>query len=134
MYFSSSSSKLGFYLITLFVMLALISSNYVKALPLHRRDGGSYSGDGTFYTVGLGSCGQTNSDTEMVAALSSSLMSSGDSCGKQLTATSDNGSVTVKAVDTCPSCAEGDIDFSPAAFEKLGSLDEGRISIQWSFN
>ncbi|KAI7852624.1 RlpA-like double-psi beta-barrel-protein domain-containing protein-containing protein [Circinella umbellata] len=130
MYFSSSS-KLGFYLITLFAMLALIFSN-VKALPLHRRQ--SYSGDGTFYTVGLGSCGQTNSDTEMVAALSSSLMSSGDNCGKQLTATSDGGSVTVTAVDSCPGCAEGDIDFSPAAFEKLGSLDKGRISIQWSFD
>ena len=120
-------------MIFIITMLSLTVSN-VTALPLYRRGGGSYSGDGTFYTVGLGSCGQTNSDTEMVAALSSSLMSSGNECGKQLTAKSDAGSVTVTAVDTCPSCGEGDIDFSPAAFEKLGSLSEGRISIQWSFD
>ncbi|KAG2220448.1 hypothetical protein INT45_004190 [Circinella minor] len=108
-------------------------NNVVNALPLYRRGGGSYSGDGTFYTVGLGSCGKTNSDNEMVAALSSSLMSSGKYCGKRIKVKSDSGSVTVKAVDTCPSCAKGDIDFSPAAFKKLGSLDEGRISIKWSF-
>lgn len=31
--------------------------------------GKKYSGDGTFYSPGLGSCGITNSDSEMVAAL-----------------------------------------------------------------
>ena len=125
------SSKLVF-LITLFAMLALTCSN-VNALPLHRRGGGSYSGDGTFYTVGLGSCGETNSDSELVAALSSSIMSSGKSCGKKLKVKSGGKSVTVKAVDTCPSCAEGDVDLSPAAFKKLASFDKGRISIKWSF-
>ena len=133
MYFPSLS-KLVFSFMAFFVTILSLTISNVTALPLYRRADGSYSGEGTFYTVGLGSCGQTNSDTEMVAALSSSLMSSGDKCGKQLTATSDTGSVTVTAVDTCPSCGEGDIDFSPAAFEKLGSLSEGRISIQWSFD
>ncbi|ORY96857.1 RlpA-like double-psi beta-barrel-protein domain-containing protein-containing protein [Syncephalastrum racemosum] len=118
-------------LLALTLIFAL--SMVIMAAPLDKR-GSSYSGDGTFYEVGLGSCGSTNKDTQMVAALSSSLMGSGKYCGKSLTAKSDSGSVTVKVVDTCPSCSEGDIDFSPAAFKKLGSLDEGRISITWSFN
>ncbi|KAI9261624.1 RlpA-like double-psi beta-barrel-protein domain-containing protein-containing protein [Phascolomyces articulosus] len=125
MYFSNT------FILLITLLFTMLTLNVVTALPLHRR--ASYSGDGTFYTVGLGSCGKTNSDSEMVAALSSSLMSGGKNCGKSLKVTSDSGSVTVKAVDTCPSCAEGDVDFSPAAFKKLGSLDEGRISINWSF-
>ncbi|KAI8144149.1 RlpA-like double-psi beta-barrel-protein domain-containing protein-containing protein [Fennellomyces sp. T-0311] len=101
------------------------------ALPLQRRE---YTGEGTFYTVGLGSCGQTNSDSENVAALSSSLMSDGKNCGRSLTVTSGSKSVTVKAVDTCPSCPEGNVDLSPSAFKKLADLDEGRISITWDWN
>ena len=101
------------------------------ALPLHRR---GYSGEGTFYTVGLGSCGQTNSDSQKVAALSSSIMSGGDNCGRSLTVTSGGKSVTVKAVDTCPSCGTGDVDLSPSAFKQLASLDKGRISISWSWS
>ncbi|KAI9492581.1 RlpA-like double-psi beta-barrel-protein domain-containing protein-containing protein [Zychaea mexicana] len=123
------SNKLVF---LFYLLLAFAASNMIMALPLHRR-GSSYSGDGTFYAVGLGSCGQTNSDSEMVAALSSSLMAGGENCGKKLTVTSDSGSVTVTAVDTCPSCATGDVDFSSAAFQKLGDVDEGRIPIEWSF-
>ncbi|KAL9548632.1 hypothetical protein MBANPS3_005587 [Mucor bainieri] len=90
----------------------------------------SQSGDATFYAVGLGSCGETNSDDEMVAALSSSLMggSNSDLCGKSITVKSASGSVTLKVVDSCP----GDVDMSEAAFKKLGQLDEGRIPITWS--
>ncbi|KAG1057591.1 hypothetical protein G6F43_000572 [Rhizopus delemar] len=102
----------------------------VKAAPVEKRT--SMSGDGTFYEVGLGSCGDTNSNSELVAALSSSLMSDGDYCGKKITIKSSKGSVTVKVVDTCPSCAKGDVDLSPTAFKKLGSLSEGRIDITWS--
>ncbi|CAO0797721.1 unnamed protein product [Mucor circinelloides] len=94
----------------------------------------SKSGDATYYAVGLGSCGETNSDDEMVAALSSSLMggSNSDLCGKSITVKSASGSVTLKVVDSCPGCSEGDVDMSEAAFKKLGQLDEGRIPITWS--
>ncbi|KAK4522062.1 acetyl-coenzyme A synthetase 2 [Mucor velutinosus] len=94
----------------------------------------SQSGDATYYAVGLGSCGETSSDDEMVAALSSSLMggSNSDLCGKSITVKSASGSVTLKVVDSCPGCSEGDVDMSEAAFKKLGQLDEGRIPITWS--
>ncbi|GAN10515.1 barwin-like endoglucanase [Mucor ambiguus] len=91
-------------------------------------------GDATYYAVGLGSCGETNYDDEMVAALSSSLMggSNSDLCGKYITVESDSGSVTVRVVDSCPACSEDDIDISAAAFEELGNLSSGRIPITWS--
>ncbi|KAL7315485.1 hypothetical protein PS15m_004698 [Mucor circinelloides] len=96
----------------------------------------SMSGDATYYSVGLGSCGDTNSDGEMVAALSEKLMgtgSDGSYCGKSITLKSKGGkSVTVKVVDSCPGCGEGDVDLSPTAFKKLGALSEGVIPITWS--
>jgi hypothetical protein len=59
----------------------------------------SMSGEATFYNVGLGSCGQTNSPSEMVAALSTEVMSN-DYCGRSITVHGNKGSVTVKVVDS----------------------------------
>ncbi|KAI8971686.1 RlpA-like double-psi beta-barrel-protein domain-containing protein-containing protein [Mycotypha africana] len=113
------------------------TSASLKARSNHKLEArSSKSGDATYYSVGLGSCGHTNSDSEMVAALSSKLMGSGSKgsyCGESITVESESGkSVTVKVVDTCPSCGEGDVDLSPSAFKKLGSLDLGVIPITWS--
>ncbi|OAD08595.1 hypothetical protein MUCCIDRAFT_134035, partial [Mucor lusitanicus CBS 277.49] len=90
-------------------------------------------GGATYYAVGLGSCGENNSDTEMVAALSTSLMGghNSDLCGKYINVKSGSASVTVKVVDSCPACSEDDIDMSKAAFKQLGSPDKGRIPITW---
>lgn len=114
-------------------MIAFIFS-MVQARPiLEARK--SYSGDATYYDVGLGSCGDTNSNSEMVAALSEDLMGSGsgsDYCGKSITIKGKKGSVTVKVVDTCPGCGREDIDLSPAAFKKLGALSQGVLPITWS--
>ncbi|KAK9455361.1 RlpA-like double-psi beta-barrel-protein domain-containing protein-containing protein [Dipodascopsis uninucleata] len=103
---------------------------------------GEYSGDGTFYDVGLGSCGNTNTDDELVVAVSNDLMSASDNgnsnnnplCGKTITAYRGDKSVTVTVVDTCMGCAEYDLDFSPTAFDYLGEASEGRIPITWSWD
>lgn len=123
MHRSTAATNLLVALLFFFALLA-------NAAPIEKR--ASYSGDATFYEVGLGSCGETNSDDELVAALSSELMGSGEYCGKSAKIKSKSGSVTVKVVDTCPSCAKGSVDLSPAAFKKIGDLSEGRISITWS--
>lgn len=101
----------------------------VQAAPIEAR--GSMSGQATYYDVGLGSCGDTNSNSEMVAALSGDIMSS-KYCGKSITVKGGSGSVTVKVVDTCPGCDKGSVDLSPAAFKKLGPLSKGVIPITWS--
>ena len=55
-------------------------------------------------------------------------------CGRTMKGTAPNGkSVTVKVADTCPGCAPGSVDLTPAAFKKLASLDVGRIhGIKWT--
>jgi expansin (peptidoglycan-binding protein) len=111
---------------TLFVLLFTTLTN---AAPLVER--GSMSGKATYYTPGLGSCGKTNSESDMVVALSSSDMSK-SLCGKSITVKSKTGSVTVKVVDTCPGCGSGSVDLSPSAFAKIGTLSAGVIPITWS--
>ncbi|KAG1460834.1 hypothetical protein G6F56_005859 [Rhizopus delemar] len=90
-------------------------------------------GNNTFYEVGLGSCGNTNSYSELVTALSFSLMQSSSYNGQSITINSAGKSVTVKAVDFCPGCAQEDLDLRPAVLRKLSPMDRGRISIIWSF-
>ena len=38
----------------------------------------------------------------------------------------------LEIVDTCPGCADGDVDMSETAFKKLAPLNDGRIPISWS--
>lgn len=113
-----------FLLFTLFVLLFSVES-----APLMAR--GSESGQGTYYEVGLGSCGKTNTNSQMVAALSGAIMKS-SYCGKSITVKGPNGSVSVQIVDTCPGCKEGDVDMSTAAFQKIAKLNDGRVPITWS--
>lgn len=115
-----------------FLLASLFATLFTtQAAPLEARS--SMSGSGTYYDVGLGSCGHKNSNSDMVAALSSDLMDGGKLCGKSITVKGKKGSVTLTVVDTCPSCDSGDVDMSSAAFKELGSLDEGRIPITWSY-
>jgi hypothetical protein len=50
-----------------------------------------------------------------------------------LTLDSDQGnSVNAQIVDTCTSCGEFDLNFSPAAFSELAKLSVGRIrGVSW---
>jgi expansin (peptidoglycan-binding protein) len=60
-------------------------------------------------------------------------MDGGKSCGKKIKISTSKGSVTATVVDTCPGCARGSLDLSISAFEAVGEIDDGRISIKWSF-
>ncbi len=104
-------------------------------------DGDTYSGDGTYYNPGLGSCGFDNDDNDYIVAISHGLFDSEATpnpndnpfCGKKIKATHDGKSVTVKVVDRCTGCDYYDLDFSPAAFDQLADEAEGRITIEWSW-
>ncbi|KAI8887564.1 hypothetical protein K501DRAFT_268656 [Backusella circina FSU 941] len=103
------------------------------------RDHYEYSGDGTYYNTGLGSCGITSKDTDLIAALNAPQMSNGANpnnnpiCGKKAKVKGPNGTVTVTIVDTCPPCKSGDLDLSPAAFGKIADFVDGRVNIEWSW-
>jgi hypothetical protein len=103
------------------------------------------SGDGTFYATGLGACGITNTDSDMIAAASESLFdtfpgyTSGNPnlnpiCGKQVSVTYGGTTITVTITDRCVGCNYGSLDFSPAAFDKFAAASVGRIhNIEWHF-
>jgi hypothetical protein len=106
----------------------------------------THSGDATFYATGLGSCGITNHDTDFIAAVSHLLYDSfpgyeggnpnnNPICGRKVTAHYGGNEVTVTITDRCTGCAKFDLDFSPAAFDRLASEDLGRLhDMTWTFD
>jgi hypothetical protein len=99
-----------------------------------------FSGDATFYSPGMGSCGIESSDSDFIAALNAPQFGSypnpnqNPNCGKKATVQRNGKSVTVTIVDKCPACKEGDLDLSPAAFDAIADESEGRVPITWSWN
>ena len=94
---------------------------------------------------GTGSCGQANPDSAYIAAVSNDLQlgqSPGPMCGKQITIRnigSNDGvggignSVTVTVADTCPSCDQGHLDLSVAAWNQLtNNAPYGTVNIDGS--
>lgn len=74
------------------------------AAPIERRKSSQFSGDLTYYTPGLGSCGETNTATDLIAALNAPQMANGENpnknpnCGRKARVKTKKGSVTVKIV------------------------------------
>lgn len=103
---------------------------------------GSYSGQGTYYTPDLGSCGKTNLESDLVVAISHLLYDSKSTgnpntnpfCGEKITAHYQGKTVEVTVVDRCDGCSEYDLDFSPSAFSKLADQSLGRIDITWEWS
>lgn len=97
--------------------------------------GGSYSGRATYYQVGEGACGSTNSPNEHVVALNQAMY--GDSsqesswCNKKISITNPKTHKTVDAaiVDDCPTCPHGALDMSQSLFGALtnDNFDEGCV-------
>ncbi|KAG9300490.1 hypothetical protein G9A89_010117 [Geosiphon pyriformis] len=122
-----------------FVMFAVAifikSSN--GAPTIIKRD--QFSGDGTYYNPGLGACGETNSEGDLIVAINKpqwgnpSNPNNNPICGKQVQVSGPKGSVIATIKDECPECAYGSLDFSPAAFDKIADRSAGRVHITWDF-
>ncbi|KAI9310077.1 RlpA-like double-psi beta-barrel-protein domain-containing protein-containing protein [Dichotomocladium elegans] len=55
-------------------------------------------------------------------------------CGKKISITGPKGnSIVLTVKDACPPCDKGHVDISPAAFRKLGDLDDGILKVHWHF-
>ncbi|KAJ6264320.1 hypothetical protein Dda_0465 [Drechslerella dactyloides] len=118
---------------------------------------GDYSGKATYYDAGLGSCGETHSNGDMICALAKSTMARtaganpnlNPMCGTMIRVRSaaNPGGINVKIVDTCPGSNDRtltsgimlpqsgpyDLDLSPAAFDLLGDQTAGVIDITWDY-
>ncbi|KAI8624482.1 hypothetical protein F5Y19DRAFT_317022 [Xylariaceae sp. FL1651] len=112
--------------------------------------GQEYSGDITFYTVGLGACGYDDTgmdDSKPIVAIArdtwnavSTLTNSGLNqpshpwCGKTIKITASNGKTATGVIrDQCPGCSGGSIDTSTVLFESLYDLGVGRGHVTWEF-
>ena len=93
-----------------------------------------FSGDATWYELGGNpvNCGfPTDALPPYYAALNGPQYGAADYCGACILAEGPNGSVELLLVDQCPGCAMGDIDLSPAAFEQIAALADGRVEVTW---
>ena len=105
--------------------------------------GTTYTGDITYYTPGLGSCGITSTEAEDVVALPFAMMAAvsppnpndNPYCGRMITIQNGDKTATAKVVDTCPGCVGGSIDLSPTVFTELAAMSLGRVSgVNWWFS
>ncbi|MBK8253626.1 MAG: hypothetical protein IPK82_13285 [Polyangiaceae bacterium] len=95
------------------------------------------AGKVTYYNEadGSGACSFDPTPNDlMVAAMNAPQYADSAACGACAELeTSDGKSVTVRIVDLCPGCEEGHVDLSPQAFEKLGPLSAGVLSVTWRY-
>lgn len=97
-------------------------------------------GVATFYDAdGSGNCSFDRSlqpaesgDLDVVALADPEYARSA-ACGACLRVTGPKGVVTVRVVDSCPTCAEGGVtmDLSASAFAKIAEPSKGRIDVRW---
>ncbi|CUA71128.1 hypothetical protein RSOLAG22IIIB_09342 [Rhizoctonia solani] len=109
---------------------------------------GTHVGQLTYFSIGLGACGWTNTDTEWVAAISHELYdnwpgytggnpNNNPVCTTPHTADITYGGKTIRVgiVDRCEGCALWDVDLSPSAFQQFAPLASGRLyGATWHFN
>ncbi|CAG8661129.1 1477_t:CDS:1 [Funneliformis mosseae] len=136
MHFSNNSSRF----LSLFIIFSqLIITSYSTPFSSHlqKRD---FSGRGTFYDPSLGACGKVSSGSDLIVALNAAQFdktlnpNNNPICGKSVTITGPDGTVTCRVEDRCPSCPFGGLDLSRAAFDKISNLDRGIAEITWHFN
>ncbi|CAK1363337.1 hypothetical protein CB0940_04577 [Cercospora beticola] len=106
--------------------------------------GKSYTGELTWYDVGLGSCGFTNTKDEHVVAISHEIFdaySNGNPnknplCGCTVTITGKDGSKhQAKVVDRCVGCVAADLDLSQDFFNLVTNNGDGRVGgMEWCFD
>ncbi|OCB88255.1 hypothetical protein A7U60_g4661 [Sanghuangporus baumii] len=122
-----------FFAFTLFTLASPLPENGAIAESFEKRV--THTGKGTWYYPGLGNCGYTDSSSDDVVAIAKSRYGSGGNCNQWIAITNTANGKTVygKTRDSCPSCADGDLDLSPAVFSQIADLDTGVISISWNF-
>lgn len=111
-------------------------------LPLPTNHGGPYTGDLTYYDPALGACGLVNSGSDAICAVSHLVfdaVSTGSDpntnplCGKKIRARRDGKSIDLTVVDRCTGCKATDIDTTRSVFGQLANIDQGRVSVSWSW-
>jgi len=131
---------------TRFITIAvsfLLAASAALASPLEKR---AFTGKATWTYQGLGACGTTATDDQIVTAVQAAYFDSypgyngqnpnkNPLCGKSVTATYQGKTVTAVVTDRSVGGSKYDLNFSPAAFSKLASTDDGVIyGVSWVQN
>ncbi|ODM94971.1 Papain inhibitor [Orchesella cincta] len=105
----------------------------------------TYSGNATWYDLGSTACGVNYTNSDLVVAVSTTFWNNSADpnpnhdhiCTKYIQVRDPHNSsvnpLTVKVVDKCGGCDEGDLDLSPTAFEHFYPTDKGLFEILWEF-
>jgi len=103
--------------------------------------GSTYTGDITYYTPGLGSCGWTNTEDEAIVAIPHGMMENGINpnlnplCGQYITISYAGAEHKAKIVDTCGGCDGEAIDLTQTLFDAVAPSGDGRVhGVEWWFN
>jgi expansin len=115
------------------VVLGLLAAHAPTAAAACTGDKSS-SGFATYYnyTPGSGACSYAGDDSEpLVAAVNPTDYAGSQMCGSYLRVTGPLGSVDVRVVDLCPSCAAGDLDLNSPAFAAIANPADERVAITW---
>ncbi|KAK7444274.1 hypothetical protein VKT23_001168 [Stygiomarasmius scandens] len=127
-------ARLSFVPSLLAVFVLFFTAVFAAPVPVANQRRDLFSGTATYFEVGLGNCGWQSVDTDWVVALAKSTYGDGEHCGKQVKITNSDGTeATATVVDSCQSCAAGDLDMSPGLFSHFASLGLGVFSISWEF-
>lgn len=136
---------------SLTIAILTLESRNSPDLPLPS-NAQNFTGDLTYYGTGLGACGETSGDNDMIVAIShtvfdaagSSSSDGGNSnmnplCNLMLRASrfdeqvGAQRSVDLKVVDRCSACQPNDLDTSLGAFEMLAAQAQGRVAVTWAW-
>lgn len=100
----------------------------VDAAPVEEEEG-----EATYYDAnGTGACGFPASTDYYVVAMNG-VEYDKDNCGSCIEVTGPKGTVTVRIVDKCPGCGQGDLDLSITAFTKIADKSAGRVPVSWHY-
>lgn len=92
-----------------------------------------FSGQATYYAVGLGACGSYNVPSDYIVALNSAQYGNGQYCGKSLVISYGGNTATATVMDECPGCSWGSLDLSQGLFEHFADTSMGVFPITWNW-
>lgn len=117
--------------ITMSALLVVASLGQAFAAP-------AKVGEMTYYEPATGNqvaCGGYYTSNDRIAALGAGSFDGRGVCGKTAILTYQGKTTTVKVVDRCEACKDGDIDVTTTVFQDLAPLSVGRLpGVSWDLS
>ncbi len=98
-------------------------------------DADVHMGKATYYAAdGSGNCSfDANPNDPLVAAMNTTDYAASAVCGACVAIDGPDGSITVRIVDRCPECPQGNIDLAEGAFPMIADKQLGIVPISWQY-